>query len=130
MAAEILDGRALAAELRTDLRARTLALRAWSCTARLVVVIVGEDTASFAYMRSLVKSGAGVGVEVLVRGLPADASEADVRQHLSALGHDSDVHGVILQQPLPPHLAIRRITDAMPPHKVVDGANPFNQGRR
>jgi methylenetetrahydrofolate dehydrogenase (NADP+)/methenyltetrahydrofolate cyclohydrolase len=129
MAAVILDGRALADELRTDLCARTAALRARGCHPRLVVVIVGEDAASVAYMRSLVKSGAGAGVEVAVRALAADASEESVRRHLCALGEDDAVHGVILQQPLPPHLAIRRIADAMPAHKDVDGANPFNQGR-
>jgi methylenetetrahydrofolate dehydrogenase (NADP+)/methenyltetrahydrofolate cyclohydrolase len=129
MAALILDGRALAAELRAELRARTLELRTGDCQARLVVVIVGEDAASVAYMRSLLKSGAGVGVEVAVRTLPADASEAAVREQLCALGDDPQVHGVILQQPLPPHLAIRRIADAMPQHKDVDGANPVNQGR-
>jgi methylenetetrahydrofolate dehydrogenase (NADP+)/methenyltetrahydrofolate cyclohydrolase len=129
MAAVILDGRALAAELRADLRTRTSALRERDCQARLVVVIIGEDAASVAYMRSLVKSGASVGVEVTVSALAADASETSVRQHLCALGEDDAVHGVILQQPLPGHLAIRRIADAMPAHKDVDGANPFNQGR-
>ncbi len=129
MAAVILDGRALANELRAELRVRTQALRERNCGVRLVVVIVGEDAASVAYMRSLVKSGASVGVEVAVRALAAAASEADVRHHLAALGEDDDVHGVILQQPLPAHLAIRRIADAMPAHKDVDGANPFNQGR-
>lgn len=82
-----------------------------------------------AYLRSLVKSGASVGVEVGVAALSPDAREAGVRQELYALGEDDAVHGVILQQPLPPHLAIRRIADAMPVDKDVDGANPFNQGR-
>ncbi len=129
MAAAMLDGRALATELRADLRARTDALRVRGCTPRLVVAIVGEDAASVAYLRSLVKSGDSVGVAVSVAALPADAGEAPVRDRLTALGADPDVHGIILQQPLPPHLAIRRIADAMPPHKDVDGANPINQGR-
>jgi methylenetetrahydrofolate dehydrogenase (NADP+)/methenyltetrahydrofolate cyclohydrolase len=129
MAAAILDGRALANELCADLRVRTAALAARGCNPRLVVVIIGEDAASIAYMRSLVKSGAGVGVAVDVATLPADAAESAVRERLFALGADPGVHGIILQQPLPPHLAIRRIADAMPPHKDVDGANPINRGR-
>ena len=129
MAAAILDGRALAAELRAELRARTDTLRADGCAPRLVVVIVGEDAASIAYMRSLVSAGASVGVEVAIDTLPRDADEAAVRERLRRLGGDRDVHGVILQQPLPAHLAIRRIADAMPVHKDVDGANPVNQGR-
>ena len=66
----ILDGRALADELRADLRARTVALRGCGCQARLVVVIVGEDAASVAYLRSLVKSGTGVGVGVTTGTTP------------------------------------------------------------
>jgi methylenetetrahydrofolate dehydrogenase (NADP+)/methenyltetrahydrofolate cyclohydrolase len=80
-------------------------------------------------MRSLVHAGASVGVDVTVSPLAADASEHTVRACLDALGDDPEVHGIILQQPLPGHLAIRRIADAMPPHKDVDGANPINQGR-
>jgi methylenetetrahydrofolate dehydrogenase (NADP+)/methenyltetrahydrofolate cyclohydrolase len=115
--------------LRADLRERTAGLRAAGCSPRLVVVIVGEDAASVAYVRSLVNAGKSVGVAVGVEALPADADEMVVRERLIVLGQDRDVHGVILQQPLPAHLAIRRIADAMPQHKDVDGANPINQGR-
>ena len=129
MPALILDGRALAHALRADLRARTSALQERDCTPRLVVAIVGEDAASVAYMKSLVNAGKAVGVDVDVDALPADADEAALRRRLGELGDDPGVHGIILQQPLPAHLAIRRIADAMPPHKDVDGANPINQGR-
>jgi methylenetetrahydrofolate dehydrogenase (NADP+)/methenyltetrahydrofolate cyclohydrolase len=127
--AALLDGRALARELRADLLSRTAGLRARGCRARLAVVIVGEDAASVAYLRSLVNAGASVGVEVGIEALPAHADEGAVRARLFALDEDPSVHGVILQQPLPAHLAIRRIADAMPVHKDVDGANPANQGR-
>jgi methylenetetrahydrofolate dehydrogenase (NADP+)/methenyltetrahydrofolate cyclohydrolase len=129
MAALVLDGRALAGELRADLRRRTAQLRARGSVPRLVVVIVGEDAASLAYMRSLVNAGSSVGVDVGVEALPPNAEEHLLRERLQMLGADGEVHGVILQQPLPAHLAIRRIADAMPPHKDVDGANPVNQGR-
>jgi methylenetetrahydrofolate dehydrogenase (NADP+)/methenyltetrahydrofolate cyclohydrolase len=129
MTARILDGRALAADLRADLRARTASLSERGCRPRLVVVIIGEDAASLAYKRSLVNAGANVGVDVDVDALPAHADEVAVRDRLATLGNDPTVHGVILQQPLPTHLAIRRIADAMPLDKDVDGANPVNQGR-
>jgi methylenetetrahydrofolate dehydrogenase (NADP+)/methenyltetrahydrofolate cyclohydrolase len=129
MTAQLLDGRALASELRADLRLRTTALGTASLVPRLVVTIVGEDSASVAYLRSLESAGRSVGIDVGVEALPGDADEAAVRERLSALGDDPDVHGVILQQPLPVHLAIRRIADAMPVRKDVDGANPVNQGR-
>ncbi len=129
MPARILDGRALAAELREELAARAEQLRARGIAPCLVVAIVGEDAASIAYVRSIEKVGANVGVDVRVGALPADAGEDDLRARLRALGDDPLVHGIILQQPLPPHLGIRRIAEAVPPHKDVDGANPVNLGR-
>jgi len=129
MPASILDGRALANELRADLRSRTTRLRERGVAPRLVVAIVGEDGASLAYVRSLVTVGEKVGVDVAVDSLDRAANETAVRDWLARLGADPSIHGIILQQPLPPHLAIRRIADAIPPHKDVDGANPINQGR-
>ncbi len=129
MAAEILDGRALAADLRRDVDARARRLRAAGIVPALTVVIAGEDAASIGYVRSLERTGASTGVNVRIAALAGDASEDAVRALLQAFGDDPLVHGVILQQPLPPHLAIRRIGEAMPPHKDVDGANPINLGR-
>jgi methylenetetrahydrofolate dehydrogenase (NADP+)/methenyltetrahydrofolate cyclohydrolase len=129
MTARILDGRALAADLHAEIAARAARLRAAKVQPRLEVVIVGEDAASAAYVRSIEKAGAKVGVDVSVAALHADADEDAVRAVLHVLGRDPGIHGVILQQPLPPHLGIRRIAEAMPPNKDVDGANPVNLGR-
>ena len=129
MPAEILDGRALAAELRVDARARSDVLRARGIVPSLAVMLVGEDAPSLAYVKSLIKVGAGVGIEVALVEIDAQSGVAQVRARLDALGRDPAVHGVILQQPLPKHLDIRAIADAVPPHKDVDGANPANAGR-
>jgi methylenetetrahydrofolate dehydrogenase (NADP+)/methenyltetrahydrofolate cyclohydrolase len=129
MTASILDGRALAAELRLEIAGRSERLHERGIAPRLVVAIVGEDAASVAYVRSLVAVGAKVGIAVTVDTLAHDATEAQLRALLERLGHDHTVHGVILQQPLPRSLDIRRVADAMPPDKDVDGANPVNQGR-
>lgn len=129
MAARILDGRALAAELRGDVADRAAALRNRGIAPRLVVVIVGDGAASRAYVASLVKIGQPVGVDVTVEELPSDADERELRERLIALGDDATVHGIILQQPLPSHLDIRRICGAMPAEKDVDGSNPVNGGR-
>ncbi len=129
MAARILDGRALAAELREEIAARGARLRARGIAPSLVVAIVGEDAASISYVRSIEREGAKVGVGVRVDALAAGAGEEELRARLGALGDDPQVHGIILQQPLPPHLGIRRIAEAMPAHKDVDGANPVNLGR-
>jgi len=129
MTATILDGRALAAELRIDIAARSAALREGGIEPHLVVAIAGEDAASVAYVQSLVREGARTGIAVTVDAVAATAEAHDVRTLLERLGADPAVHGIILQQPLPRHLDIRRIADAMPSHKDVDGANPANQGR-
>ena len=129
MTARILDGRALAADLHAEIAARAQKLRARGIAPRLEVVIVGEDAASAAYVRSIAKAGANVGVDVRVAALHPEGDENAVRGVLHVLGGDPLVHGVILQQPLPAHLAIRRIAEAMPPQKDVDGANPVNLGR-
>jgi methylenetetrahydrofolate dehydrogenase (NADP+)/methenyltetrahydrofolate cyclohydrolase len=129
MPATLLDGRALAAELRLDIARRSGVLRERGVAPRLIVTIVGEDAASIAYVKSLAAVGTKVGIDVAVDALDADAGEDVLRARLAALGRDDSVHGIILQQPLPRNLDIRRIADAMPPEKDVDGTNPLNEGR-
>jgi methylenetetrahydrofolate dehydrogenase (NADP+)/methenyltetrahydrofolate cyclohydrolase len=126
--ARILDGKALAAELRTELLARTSALRNAGIHPKLVIVFVGENESSRAYVRNLAKTGERCGVDVVVDRLPEHARLGDVRADLERLAHEPSVHGVMLQQPLPAHLPIRQIADAIPPHKDADGSHPMNQG--
>jgi len=124
----ILDGRSLAADLRTELVARAATLREAGIAPKLAVVFVGENESSVAYVRNLERTGARVGIEVGVDRLPESAGVGEIRATLQALAHDERVHGVMLQQPLPPHLSIREVADAIPVHKDVDGTHPTNQG--
>jgi methylenetetrahydrofolate dehydrogenase (NADP+) / methenyltetrahydrofolate cyclohydrolase len=124
----ILDGRSLAADLRTELVARAADLRDAGIHPKLAVVFVGENESSLAYVRNLVRTGERVGIGVVVDRLTENATPSQIRSYLEALHEDRSVHGVMLQQPLPPHLAIREIADAMPVHKDVDGTHPTNQG--
>ena len=128
MPALILDGKRLAADLHTELAARTNALREVGVHPQLAVVFVGENESSLAYVRNLVRTGERVGIRVVVDRLSSEASTAEIRRHLEAWHDDAATHGVMLQQPLPPHLAIREIADAIPAHKDVDGTHPTNQG--
>ncbi|MDE2481606.1 MAG: bifunctional 5,10-methylenetetrahydrofolate dehydrogenase/5,10-methenyltetrahydrofolate cyclohydrolase [bacterium] len=128
MSAHILDGKALAADLRTELLARTSALRERGIHPKLTIVFVGENESSVAYVRNLVRTGERVGVEVEVARLPENATSVVVRTLLERLRDDARVHGVMLQQPLPPHLSIRELADAIPVNKDVDGTHPTNQG--
>jgi methylenetetrahydrofolate dehydrogenase (NADP+) / methenyltetrahydrofolate cyclohydrolase len=129
MPARLLDGRALAAELRDGLAARTAVLLARGITPRLRVVMVGEDDASLAYVAGMERLAGKIGTVVDVEVLPRAINDAGVRAVLERYASDPQIHGVILQQPLPPTLSIRAICDAMPALKDVDGANPYNQGR-
>lgn len=128
MPALILDGRSLAADLRTELVARAATLREAGILPKLVVVFVGENESSLAYVRNLERTGERVGIDVVVDRLAEMATAAEIRSRLEVLHRDASVHGVMLQQPLPPHLSIREIADAMPAHKDVDGTHPTNQG--
>ena len=118
----------MAAELRAELLARSTALRDEGIHPRLVITLVGENESSLAYVRNLVKTGERVGIAVHVDELPESSSASAIRERLERLRDDASVHGVMLQQPLPPHLSIRTIADAIPRHKDVDGTHPTNQG--
>jgi len=118
----------VAAELRAELLARSTALRDEGIHPRLVITLVGENESSLAYVRNLVKTGERVGIAVHVDELPESSSASAIRERLERLRDDASVHGVMLQQPLPPHLSIRTIADAIPRHKDVDGTHPTNQG--
>jgi len=128
MPAKIIDGRALAAELRAELVARTAALAERGIVPRLKVASVGEDASSRAYLRGIEKLGAQIGIAVDVDILPDTIDDAGVRKTLDHYGNDDAIHGVLLQQPLPKHLSIRKIDEAIPPDKDVDGTNPRNLG--
>jgi len=120
------DG-ALAADLRTELVARTNVLRERGLAPKLAIVFVGENESSLAYVRNLARTGERAGIGVVVSHLPANASVEEVRAELEELRDDPTAHGVMLQ-----HRCRRsfypRNRDAIPPHKDVDGAHPTNQG--
>ena len=124
MPARILDGRAVSNELRAELLVQSGQLRERGIHPRLVIVLVGENEASVAYVRNLVKVGENVGVAVHVDELPETATASAVRERLERLKDDPKVHGVLLQQPLPAHLSIGTIADSIPMRKDVDGSHP------
>ena len=123
-----MDGRAIAAELRDDLTTRSTALRESGIHPRLLITLVGDDESSAAYVRNLARTGERVGIDVVLERMPAESSARAVRERLERAGADPQIHGVMLQQPLPEHLSIRTIADAIPVNKDVDGTHPTNQG--
>lgn len=130
MSATIIDGKAIAAELRGEIAKGVEALVA-SGGARpgLATVLVGENPASQTYVRMKRKACEELGIESLGHELPADASQEDVEKLVKTLNADSKVHGILVQLPLPAGLDEEAILRAISLEKDVDGFHPINIGR-
>jgi methylenetetrahydrofolate dehydrogenase (NADP+)/methenyltetrahydrofolate cyclohydrolase len=119
--ARILDGAALARAVRTRLSSRVAALGASGRTPRLDVVIVGDDPASQLYVRNKVRACAEVGIASEVHRLAAGASEGELLSLIARLNAEPKVHGILVQLPLPNHIASHKAIEAITPDKDVDG---------
>ncbi len=125
----VLDGKALAARVRGEVRAGAEAFaRAAGRPPGLALILVGDDEASAGYVRGKEKAAREVGVEAWVRRLPASAGDAELGRAVRELNDDERVDGVLVQLPLPAHLDARRAIEAVRPDKDVDGLHPFNAG--
>jgi len=129
MTAGVLDGKALAAEVKASVTARVQALAARGVTPGLAVVLVGDDPASAVYVRSKTKDARECGIAARDHKLPADTSQAALLDLVAQLGADPAVHGILVQLPLPKGLDPDAVIDAIPPSKDVDGLHPENLGR-
>ena len=129
MAAELIDGKKIAAEVRAEVADRVAAFRGTHGTVPgLAVVLVGDDPASAVYVRSKRAAAEEVGMAAEDFSMPADAPQEDVLRRIRDLNDDPGVHGVLVQLPLPPHLDRDAVMDAIRPDKDVDGLHPFNAG--
>jgi methylenetetrahydrofolate dehydrogenase (NADP+)/methenyltetrahydrofolate cyclohydrolase len=126
MTAKILDGRALAASLRAEILARANTL---SYRPGLAVVLVGEDPASTVYVRSKDRAAREAGLDARTIRLPADTAQSALLAVVQQLNDDPSVDGILVQLPLPPHIAARAVIEAIDPAKDVDGFHPLNVGR-
>ncbi len=126
MTARMLDGKALAAALRTGLTEQVAAL---PYRPGLAVVLVGEEAASAVYVRNKDRAAREVGFASQTIRLSAAVTQAELLATIAALNADPDVDGILVQLPLPPHLTPRAILDAVDPAKDVDGFHPVNVGR-
>lgn len=130
MTATILDGKAFAAEIRADVKAKIEArVAAGKSVPGLATVLVGENPASQSYVRSKRKSSAEVGIESFGYELPASASQEEVESLVRQLNADPKVHGILVQLPLPSHLDEERVLSLISIEKDVDGFHPLNIGR-
>jgi methylenetetrahydrofolate dehydrogenase (NADP+)/methenyltetrahydrofolate cyclohydrolase len=128
--ARIIDGKAVAAELRAETAARVQEFAArQGRPPGLRVLLVGDHPASRAYVRTKARMAAEVGLDSGLIELPADVSERALLAQLSALNEDPAVHGILVQLPLPEQIDPARVLDAIDPRKDVDGFHPLNVGR-
>ena len=121
----IIDGRAVAAALRADTAARVAAL---AFQPGLVVVLVGDDPASQVYVRSKDRAATAMGIAARTIRLPAETAQAALLAIVRGLNDDPAVDGILVQLPLPTHIATEAVLDAIDPAKDVDGLTPTNAG--
>jgi methylenetetrahydrofolate dehydrogenase (NADP+) / methenyltetrahydrofolate cyclohydrolase len=130
MTARIIDGKAIAADLRATVKTETQRLAAaHGIVPGLAVVLIGDDTASKSYVGSKSRAVAEVGMRSFDHHLPADADEAELLSLVRTLNADPAVHGILVQMPLPPRIDARRVIASIDPAKDVDGFHPLNAGR-
>ena len=127
---EIIDGKAVAANLRQETGQGVRAFEAETgIRPGLAVVLVGDDPASQVYVRSKEEQTREAGMKSIAHRLPASTSEADLLALVRQLNDDPEVHGILVQFPVPDHISQQIVIDTISPAKDVDGLHPINAGR-
>ena len=126
----LIDGKKIAADIRAELREKTLQFqKRYGRQVGLAVVLVGEDPASQVYVRNKIRACEEAGIRSFAHYLPADAPQRAVEELVCSLAADDEVHGILVQLPLPPHLDAERILACIPASKDVDGFSAQKIGR-
>lgn len=128
MSATLLDGAAVAAQIREELRPRVERLREAGIVPKLSVVIIGDDPASHTYVRMKAKACRNIGIESETFALPADTSQQEAEELIARLNADESVHGILVQHPVPQGLDEIRLLSCLSPDKDVDGISPASLG--
>jgi len=130
MAGQLIDGKAVAAAVRAEVKEKTAAFSSRTgIQPCLVAVLVGEDPASRIYVRNKGKACTEAGLLSRQIDLPASVSEQELLDLVAELNADDSVHGILVQLPLPDHIDESRVIEAISPDKDVDGFHPVNVGR-
>jgi len=127
--AKIIDGKAVAAEVRLEIQADVETLKISGHTPGLAVVLVGGDPASEVYVRNKNRACEKAGIRSITQKYPEDISEKDLLNTIDQLNNDPAWHGILVQLPLPKHIDAQKIIEAIHPQKDVDCFHPFNVGR-
>ncbi|WP_182357018.1 bifunctional methylenetetrahydrofolate dehydrogenase/methenyltetrahydrofolate cyclohydrolase FolD [Komagataeibacter europaeus] len=130
ISAHLIDGKAFAAGLRQQIAADVARLQAsHDCVPGLAVILVGDDPASDIYVRSKARQTMSVGMRSFVHRLPAATPQAELLDFIARLNADEQVHGILVQLPLPRHIDVSKVLDQIDPHKDVDGFHVTNIGK-
>ena len=128
MTAQIIDGNALAKQVRAEAAGRTEALKARGVQPHLAIVLVGEDPASQVYVKHKVADSEQTGLKATLERHPATLTEADLLARIRALNADASVHGILVQLPLPKHMDSAKVIETISPAKDVDGFHVASAG--
>ena len=126
MASGLIDGKACAADLEEELKSR---ISSCKVQPHLAVVIVGDDPASHVYVANKVKACERLVIKSTHVELPSDTTEENLKQIIGELNREKNLHGILVQSPLPNHMDEESLTDLIDPRKDVDGFHPVNLGR-
>ena len=128
MTAQLIDGNALSAQLRTNVAQRAAQLKTQGITPGLAVVLVGDSQASQVYVRNKVKACADNGLHSVLEKYDFGMTEAALLARVDALNNDPSIHGILVQLPLPAHIDAQKVIEAISPAKDVDGFHVASAG--
>jgi methylenetetrahydrofolate dehydrogenase (NADP+)/methenyltetrahydrofolate cyclohydrolase len=129
MSARILDGTAIGKAIRDEVAAQVARMRGTGRRPGLAAVLVGEDPASAVYVRSKGKACEEAGMHSVTIRMPADTPEAELLATVDRLNSDPEIHGILVQLPLPKHINSEKVLRRVDPGKDVDGFHPMNVGK-
>jgi len=130
MAARIIDGKAIAQEIREEIKKEVEELKEkHGVTPGLVTILVGENPASVSYVKAKQKTAGDMGFYSVQENLPEDVSEEELLKLIDKYNKDEKIHGILVQLPLPKHIDERKVIFAIDPRKDVDGFHPVNVGK-
>lgn len=128
MSAQILDGKALAAEILSEVKTQVAALAEKGVSTALAVILVGDDSASQVYVRNKIKACADTGIRSLEFRMPAETTQQQLLAKIAELNADENVDGILVQLPLPKQINADAVISAIDPAKDVDGFHVANAG--
>ena len=126
--ASLIDGKKISQDIKNEVKDRVASLKEHGIAVTLAVILVGDDPASHVYVRNKKKACEYTGIRSLSYELPEDTSEEELLKLIQELNGRTDVHGILVQLPLPKHIDENKVIETIDPRKDVDGFHPVSVG--